>query len=435
MLKKLLTSIFSLVLFFTFTNTSFAQETDTAPIELSPELAEINGDTASVEITFHGLEDLNWHICSKEKCLKAKDTLSNKKASVENGSLTLTVCAANDSTLRVNDCDDGDYFHEGKVYILSLFEDEEQEIKGPTAAFYVNHFFPNVRVSTADQLIHVEITGTKRPKDKGNRNNYQISIEGFDVYENKYKQDKCVTVKEEGTKATFGKNGPNDSTPLNRGKYTVKINEQVNEGVKGKLKTGGDVCNGGFTFWHVNTEVDGVFRDIVCDSAGDSGAGCTKDPNSSDIDALNELLEELSAIGKLILNCDKYSRNEDGNLQCVSINTAIGTIPTNPIAFIERLFSIVLSLAGVGALGLLIYGGYNYMVSRGDPERIKGARETITSAIIGLLFIIFSLVILQVIAGDILRIPGFGGPSGSNKTGIDRVDNGTIPGTELPPNP
>lgn len=404
MLKKFLFALF-LVTLFLFTAGSARAQDAQSPVTLTPEVTEIDGNTPSVEITFNGLNDGKWHHCSilNEKCDKAKDTIN-----VSGGTATVTVCAANDKKLRVNDCDDNDYFHEGKVYQFTLYEDEDMETRGPSVLFYVNHFYPSVKVNTtAEKLIQVEISGVRRPgEQKGDRNNYQIVIEGVDIYENKYKEDKCVTVKGGAAQATFGWGGPESSTPIHNGDYTVKINEQVNEGFRGKLKTGGDVCNGGFTYWHVNAVIDGLPREISCGTVL-GGEGCTKDPNASDIDALNALLGDLSTVGKLILNCDKYSRNEDGNLQCVAINTAIGSIPTNPIAFIERLFSIVLSLAGVGALGLLIYGGYNYMVSRGDPEKIKGARETITSAIIGLLFIIFSLVILQVIAGDILNIPGF----------------------------
>ena len=47
------------------------------------------------------------------------------------------------------------------------------------------------------------------------------------------------------------------------------------------------------------------------------------------------------------------------------------------------------------------------MVSRGDKEKLAGARETLTSAIVGLLFIVLSIVILEIIGVDILRIPGF----------------------------
>jgi hypothetical protein len=47
------------------------------------------------------------------------------------------------------------------------------------------------------------------------------------------------------------------------------------------------------------------------------------------------------------------------------------------------------------------------MVSQGNPEKIQAAREQLTAAIVGLMFVVFSLVILQVIGYDILRLPGF----------------------------
>ena len=47
------------------------------------------------------------------------------------------------------------------------------------------------------------------------------------------------------------------------------------------------------------------------------------------------------------------------------------------------------------------------MTSQGNPEAVKAAQEMIVSAVTGLLFIIFSYVILQIIGADILGIPGF----------------------------
>jgi len=75
---------------------------------------------------------------------------------------------------------------------------------------------------------------------------------------------------------------------------------------------------------------------------------------------------------------------------------------------LTTVFSIALSIAGVVALGLIIFSGYRLMISQGNPEQVKNAREQLTAAIIGLLFIIFSLVILQIIGFNILKIPGFG---------------------------
>lgn len=98
--------------------------------------------------------------------------------------------------------------------------------------------------------------------------------------------------------------------------------------------------------------------------------------------------------------CDK---NGD-YFECPS---ALGPINTNPTLLIKSLFGIILSLSGGIALLLIIYSGFSMMVSQGDPEKVKGAKETMTSAVVGLLFIIFSLVILQLIGFTVLRIPGF----------------------------
>ena len=95
------------------------------------------------------------------------------------------------------------------------------------------------------------------------------------------------------------------------------------------------------------------------------------------------------------------------NVKCVSIDTAIGEISIEPEGFVKRIFSLVLGLAGGIALILIMISGYKMMASQGNPEAIVAARDQLLSAVIGLLFIIFSFVILQVIGVDILRIPGF----------------------------
>lgn len=104
--------------------------------------------------------------------------------------------------------------------------------------------------------------------------------------------------------------------------------------------------------------------------------------------------------------CAKSS--SDGK-KCEEVGTAIGNISTEPAGFVGTIFSLVLGLAGGIAVLLIIISGYKLMSSRGNPEQLQAAREQLTAAIVGLLFIIFSFVILQIIGVDILRLPGFGG--------------------------
>ena len=91
-----------------------------------------------------------------------------------------------------------------------------------------------------------------------------------------------------------------------------------------------------------------------------------------------------------------------------SINTAIGCIPVNDTnALVGFLLKWGLGIGGGIAFLLILVGGFQIMTSRGDPNRLKAGQELMTSAIAGLLLLIFSLVILNIIGFDILQIGVF----------------------------
>lgn len=90
------------------------------------------------------------------------------------------------------------------------------------------------------------------------------------------------------------------------------------------------------------------------------------------------------------------------------ISTAIGCVPTNDInAFVGWLLSKVIFIASGIAFLLMAFGAIQIITSAGNPEKIKGGGELITSALSGLLFIILSVFLLKLIGVDILQIPGF----------------------------
>jgi Type IV secretion system pilin len=88
------------------------------------------------------------------------------------------------------------------------------------------------------------------------------------------------------------------------------------------------------------------------------------------------------------------------------INTAIGCMPTDINAFITWLLSWLFGVAGGIAFVLMVFGFIMLGTSQGDEKKVAGAKETITSAITGLLVSIFAVFILKLIAVDILQIPG-----------------------------
>ncbi|MGE5042075.1 MAG: hypothetical protein ACM3IJ_04180 [Candidatus Levyibacteriota bacterium] len=89
------------------------------------------------------------------------------------------------------------------------------------------------------------------------------------------------------------------------------------------------------------------------------------------------------------------------------VATELGCLPNNPIGFVSKFYGIGLSLIGMVGFLFLIYGGYNLMTSGGNPEKLQKGKEYIFYAIAGLLLAVFGFVFIELIAGGILKIPGF----------------------------
>jgi hypothetical protein len=89
-----------------------------------------------------------------------------------------------------------------------------------------------------------------------------------------------------------------------------------------------------------------------------------------------------------------------------TINTALGCVSYTTDGFASWLLKMLFGIAGGIAFLLMIYGFILLGTSSGDEKKIQGAKETISSAIIGLLVCIFALFIFRLIAVNILQIPG-----------------------------
>ena len=90
----------------------------------------------------------------------------------------------------------------------------------------------------------------------------------------------------------------------------------------------------------------------------------------------------------------------------VSINTAFGCVPVEMDKFIAWLLPYLFGLGGGIAFLLMIVGFIQMTTSQGDPKAVQGAKETITSAIVGLLICIFAIFLLRLVTVNILQIPG-----------------------------
>lgn len=93
-----------------------------------------------------------------------------------------------------------------------------------------------------------------------------------------------------------------------------------------------------------------------------------------------------------------------------AIDTAIGCINVlgGQEAFLGDLLRWAVGIGGGIAFLLIVYAGFMVMSSAGNPERLKAGQELLTSAISGLILLIFSIFILKFIGIDILGLDRFG---------------------------
>jgi len=80
--------------------------------------------------------------------------------------------------------------------------------------------------------------------------------------------------------------------------------------------------------------------------------------------------------------------------------TSTTTLPE----YIRYILKFSFNIAGIAAFAVLIYGGFRYLTSAGNPGAIKDAKTWISSAIIGLVVLLCSYLILNMINPDITKI-------------------------------
>ena len=64
---------------------------------------------------------------------------------------------------------------------------------------------------------------------------------------------------------------------------------------------------------------------------------------------------------------------------------------------LDRVVKLIFPVAGLVCVVFIIIGGYMWIISAGDPGKVKQAQGTLTWAIIGLIFILVAGALINVI--------------------------------------
>lgn len=113
----------------------------------------------------------------------------------------------------------------------------------------------------------------------------------------------------------------------------------------------------------------------------------------------------LIALFKTIFPLDVYAQLGTGGCGQEEVESAIGCIPVGDTnAFMGWILGWAVGVGGGIAFLLIVYASILIMTSQGMPDRLKAGQELLTSAISGLIMLIFSVFILKFIGIDILGL-------------------------------
>lgn len=105
-----------------------------------------------------------------------------------------------------------------------------------------------------------------------------------------------------------------------------------------------------------------------------------------------------------------YTPASMGSCQCLSgpLRPPALVYSGPVIENLEDIIGPVVKMLYYGGLAIgvffIILSGYKIMVSEGDPQRVKAAQEQLTSAVIGIIFILLSVTIIRIIIDSIVTI-------------------------------
>lgn len=74
-----------------------------------------------------------------------------------------------------------------------------------------------------------------------------------------------------------------------------------------------------------------------------------------------------------------------------------GSIP----AILLAVFEILLRIVGILAVVFVIYGGFQYLTSTGEPDKAKAGRTTIINALVGMMIAMLATTIVNLVGRNI----------------------------------
>lgn len=120
------------------------------------------------------------------------------------------------------------------------------------------------------------------------------------------------------------------------------------------------------------------------------------------------------AVFALVFTIAPYSVSADTKpIDLQTYIPGIGLTTTDLPTYLAGLYKFAVGAAGIVALLAMIWGGYKWMFARGNAAQVEDARETIGSAVLGLILVFSSYVILSLINPKLIELNIAVSPAGN----------------------
>jgi len=83
-------------------------------------------------------------------------------------------------------------------------------------------------------------------------------------------------------------------------------------------------------------------------------------------------------------------------------NTINSNLPqTDPSSVLDNGLNLAYGIAGVVAVGFIIWAGISYVISQGDPGKTKKAMQVLIYSVVGLIIVLLAAFITNFVIGNV----------------------------------
>ncbi|HCC83445.1 TPA: hypothetical protein DEP96_01190 [Candidatus Uhrbacteria bacterium] len=105
---------------------------------------------------------------------------------------------------------------------------------------------------------------------------------------------------------------------------------------------------------------------------------------------------EITQLGLIFANICPSARPDSGADPCPCRGQGLCTVD-NILQVIVNVSYLILALSGSAALIALVYGGLEWVISAGNPERVKRGKDALSGAVIGLAIVFGAYVFINLL--------------------------------------